>query len=82
MLKSDMVKFILSQGLIDSYKIHNQESNYTVPTEFRKNSEDSRVRMDYIFCSKNIKVFDSGIIQNKTTEKASDHYPIFAELEI
>jgi len=82
MLKSEMVKFVLSHSLTDSYKINNQEFNYTVPTEFRKNSEDSRVRMDYIFCSKSIKVLDSGIVQNKITKKASDHYPIFAELEI
>lgn len=82
MLKSSMVKFVLSQGLIDSYKNHNQETNYTVPTEFRKDSKNSRVRMDYIFCSKNLKVLESRIIQNKITERASDHYPIFAELEI
>lgn len=82
MLKSNMIKFILSQGLIDSYKSHNQKTNYTVPTEFRKDSKDSRARMDYIFCSKNLKVLESKIVQNKITERASDHYPIFAELEI
>ena len=39
-------------------------------------------RVDYIFCSKDFKILDSNIIKNKLTEKASDHYPITATVEI
>jgi endonuclease/exonuclease/phosphatase family metal-dependent hydrolase len=48
----------------------------------RSKNKDSSVRLDYVFCSNNFEVVDSGIIKNKSTERASDHYPIYAVLDI
>ena len=82
MLKRDAVIFILSKGLIDTYKSKNTKFDFSIPTDFLSKDKSSGIRIDYIFCSKNFKVVDSGIIKNELTEKASDHYPIYAILEI
>ncbi len=82
MLKRDAVRFVLSKGLIDSYKEKNKVFEYTIPTDFLSKNKSTGIRIDYIFCSKEFKVIDSGIIKNQLTEKASDHYPIYAILEI
>ncbi|HLC78511.1 MAG TPA: endonuclease/exonuclease/phosphatase family protein [Candidatus Nanoarchaeia archaeon] len=82
LMAAETVRLVLSKGFVDSYKIKEQKEKYTVPTDFRSKNKDSSVRIDYIFCSKDIKVIDSGIIKNKFTEIASDHYPIYAVLEI
>lgn len=72
---------VMEAGLIDSHLEHN-EQDFTVPTDWRNKNKDSAVRLDYIFCSDDIKVIDSGIIKNDFSENASDHYPIFAVLQI
>lgn len=82
MLKKDAVKYILSKGLIDTYKIKNKNFDFSIPTDFLSKNKSSGIRIDYIFCSKDFKVIKSGILKNKMTEKASDHYPIYALLEI
>ncbi len=78
-LKAKVVKFLLSQDLIDTYKEKNKKQDYSYHTKL---SGNNLMRIDYIFCSKEFKVLNSGIIKNNLTEKASDHYPIFAELKI
>ena len=83
-LKCLMLKKIISKGLIDTYLQCNKKYEGTLPTKnyalFKNKS--GTMRIDYIFCSKKFKVLDAGIIKNKLTEKASDHYPIYAVLEI
>jgi endonuclease/exonuclease/phosphatase family metal-dependent hydrolase len=73
-----------SNGLIDTYYATNKTQGYTYPTKGYWPSSDykSMMRIDYIFCSKDIKILDSGIIKNKLVEEASDHYPIYAILEV
>lgn len=82
MLRGLTIKTILDNGLRDTYKIKNKKLDFTMPTDLRSKNKDSSVRLDYIFCSKNIIVKESKIIKNKLTEKASDHYPITALVEI
>ena len=82
MLKRDAVKFVLSKGLIDTHKTKNKVFDFSIPTDFLSKDKSSGIRIDYIFCSEEFKVLNSGIIKNRFTEEASDHYPIFAELEI
>lgn len=82
MLEKDTVKHVLFKGLIDSYKIKNKKFDFTIPTDFLSKDKSSGIRIDYIFCSKDFKVVNSGIIKNKLTEKASDHYPTYAILNI
>ncbi|MEK6818913.1 MAG: endonuclease/exonuclease/phosphatase family protein [Nanoarchaeota archaeon] len=82
MLQCQMIKIVLTNGLIDTYKSKHEKFDYTVPTNLRSSNKESAARMDYIFCSRNFKVVESGIIKNKFTEDASDHYPVYAVLEI
>jgi endonuclease/exonuclease/phosphatase family metal-dependent hydrolase len=82
MLKRDAVKFVLSKGLIDTHRTKNKVIDFSIPTDFLSKDKSSGIRIDYIFCSEEFKVLNSGIIKNRFTEEASDHYPIFAELEI
>ncbi len=77
-LKAKTIKFLLKQDLIDTYKEKNKKKDYSYHTKL---SGNNLMRIDYIFCSKEFKVLSSGIIKNRLTEIASDHYPIFAELE-
>lgn len=83
-LKCLMLKKVISCKLIDTYRVKHKEYSGTLPTDkytlFK--GETGTIRIDYIFCSKNFKVLDSGIIKNKLTEMASDHYPIWVELEL
>ena len=82
MLKRDAIKSVLLSGLIDTYKVKNIEFDFTIPTNFLSKDKSSGIRIDYIFCSKEFEVLDSGIIKNNLTEQASDHYPIYVVLEI
>jgi endonuclease/exonuclease/phosphatase family metal-dependent hydrolase len=82
MLKRDAVKEVSKKGLVDTYKKKNKNFDFTIPTDLLSKDKSSGVRMDYIFCSKDFKVLKSGIIKNKLTEMASDHYPIYAVLEL
>lgn len=79
MLKCLAVKEVLANNLIDTYKT--KDSEYTMPTNLRSKNKDSAIRIDYIFCSKNFKIVGSGIIKDRLTETASDHYPVYAVLE-
>ncbi len=82
MLTCKTIEAILDENLIDTYKKINDRTDFTMPTDLRSKNKDSAVRLDYIFCSDSFEVVDSGIIKNKSTEKASDHYPIYAILDI
>ncbi len=81
LLKSEEIKQVLSKGMIDSYKKVQAKQDYTLPTNLNGSTTDSASRVDYVFCSADIKVKDAGIIKSESAEMASDHYPVFAELE-
>lgn len=85
LMSDKSISYLLSQKLIDSHRrIHKKldKTDYTMPTDFLTKNKDSSMRIDYIFCSKDIEIKDAGIIKNELSEKASDHYPVYAELEI
>jgi endonuclease/exonuclease/phosphatase family metal-dependent hydrolase len=82
-LKCFMVKEVTSAGLTDTYLAKNNKQSDTIPTKnYLSKGQKSGIRIDYIFCSSDFKILESGIFKNKLTEKASDHYPIYATLEI
>ena len=81
-IKMDAMRPLFSECLIDTYKKIRMNGDFTVPTDWRNKNKDSAVRLDYIFCSNDFKIIDAGIIKNKLTENASDHYPTYAVLEI
>lgn len=83
MLRGLTLKTILEDNLIDTYKARNSDTtDFTMPTDLRSRNKDSAVRIDYIFCSNAFKVIGSGIVKKKSIERASDHYPVYATLEI
>jgi endonuclease/exonuclease/phosphatase family metal-dependent hydrolase len=79
-----MIKEIIKHGLIDTFKAKNKCQVITLPTKKYSPFDDkpTGIRLDYIFCSKDFNVVESGIIQNKLADIASDHYPIYADLEL
>lgn len=81
-LKREGIRTIISNGLVDTFKVKNKKFDFTVPTDYLSKQKDTGSRIDYIFCSKEFKIIESGIIKNEKTEMASDHYPIYAILEI
>ena len=82
-LSCAMLKKAISAGLTDSYYAQNEKYDSTFPTKrYNVNDNKTGMRIDYIFCSKTIRVLKSGIVKNKLAEMASDHYPIFAYVEI
>ena len=82
LLKQLTVKKILVAGLQDTFIKANVPHVATVPTDLRSKDKRSAVRIDYIFCSNGFKIVDAGIIKNKNAERGSDHYPIYAVLEL
>ena len=76
------MKPFFSECLMDTYKKIQGNGDFTVPTDWRNKNKDSAVRLDYIFCSKEFKIIDAGIIKDDYTENASDHYPTYAILDI
>ena len=79
MVKAETVQFLLNAGLQDTYSKLNKTWDYTYHTKL---SGNSFARYDYIFCSNDFKITHSGVIKNELAEKASDHYPIYATLEL
>lgn len=79
-----MIKEIIKHGLIDTFKEKNKCQVITLQTKKYSpfNDKSIGIRLDYIFCSKDFNILESGIIQNKLTDIASDHYPIYAVLEL
>ncbi len=83
MLRCFTLKTILEKSLTDTYKAKfPNKTDFTMPTNLRSKNKDSAIRIDYIFCSNNFKIVNSGIVKNKATEITSDHYPIYAVLGI
>jgi|GEM_PF-1287181 len=79
-----MIKEVLKKGMIDAFRAKNKERGDSFPTkryDVLKNNFGS-MRLDYLFCSPNIKVVECMILRNKLSEIASDHYPIYAILEL
>lgn len=80
-LTSQVTRLLVNSGLKDTYKVKNKKFDYTYHTKLSRNKYDHS-RIDYIFCSKDIKIIDAGIIKNELVEEASDHYPIYSDLKI
>lgn len=78
-IKTNIIRFLIKKGLKDTYKEKNKKQDYSYHTQL---SGNNYMRIDYILCSKDFKIISSGIIKNELAEKASDHYPIYAVLEL
>jgi endonuclease/exonuclease/phosphatase family metal-dependent hydrolase len=72
------IKNILSAGLTDSFrKLHPDEKEVNTYHAFKGTVEGDKI--DFIFCSKEIKIYKSEILRtNKEGKYPSDHFPINA----
>ncbi|MBI4145685.1 endonuclease/exonuclease/phosphatase family protein [Candidatus Woesearchaeota archaeon] len=77
MLVRNLIPSVRSHGLEDTLPKNNR--THTIPTKSK--GREPKLRLDYIFASRDFKVISSRVIKNKLTETASDHYPVVAELE-
>lgn len=76
------IDFAKSIGLKDTYRMfHSDVQHRTVPTQLRKGGDEG-ARVDYIFCSPDIKVLEAGIHTADPASVASDHFPVFATIEV
>jgi endonuclease/exonuclease/phosphatase family metal-dependent hydrolase len=82
LLKGALVNTLLKEGYRDAFLAAGKPWQYTMPSDLRSKHKDSGVRIDFIFVKKGIKVIDAGILKNKDTEIASDHYPVYAVIEV
>ena len=76
---------ILNQGLFDTYTLaEKKDSGVTVDKGIHGWAQDkSKKRIDYIFCTKEIKVKESKVIFNgKNKGVVSDHFGVEVEIEI
>jgi len=81
MLRGKTIPYITSQGLIDTHKaIHPNGIDSTIPTDYLSEDKRSGIRIDYIFCSPDLKIEDAYVVKNNSTNQASDHYPVVAVL--
>ena len=82
-LTFEAMDVIENSDYVDTYhKIQKKGKGFTVPTNLTDIDKSGASRIDYIFCSKEFKVIDAGIIKTELAEKGSDHYPIYAVLEL
>lgn len=83
-LTFEAMDIIEKSNFIDTYRqVHKKDKcSFTIPTNLHDIDKSAASRIDFIFVSKNINIIDANIIKNDLAEKASDHYPIYAILEI
>ncbi len=83
-LRFDVIKKIESEGLVDTMNYLKHPFASTTPTPSNKDPNHSaNIRIDYAFLTKNIiKYFKKAeVFKNEVADMASDHYPLFIELQ-
>ena len=80
LLSRKFIPFLRKNKLKDVMKKF--DDSFTIPTNLIDKKKESPIRIDYFFTSKDVKVNNAKVIKNELTEKASDHYPIYAILEL
>jgi len=82
LLTCQAVQAIKERGFVDSYrKFHHGKQERTVPTSLLLGGDDG-TRMDYIFCSPDLNIVGAGIYTGPKAFIASDHFPVWAVIEI
>lgn len=75
-----LIPYVKSQGLKDAFSPETR--HYTIPTDMCSRIKDSAMRIDYFFVPPKMKVLETRVVINDLTERASDHYPIIAVLDV
>ena len=71
------IQHMMDGGYIDAWRAINSGEGYTFPTR------DPHVRLDYVFTPSRYRsaIIDSKVIDDHAARNASDHFPLFVELE-
>jgi exodeoxyribonuclease-3 len=80
MLDRQLIASIRAQGLTDTLPV--PERGHTLPTRLpRPNAtQGAQLRIDYIFTSREMQVTRATIVRGDAADRASDHYPVVAEM--
>lgn len=82
MLDRQLIGSIRAAGLRDV--LPPERRTHSIPTTLSRPhaTQGARLRIDYVFASPEFRVVDSVIFKSPATERASDHYPIVATLDL
>lgn len=83
-LKFDVINKIEGNNFIDAFRYKKNKFTYSAPSKYNTDINHSeKIRIDYAFIKQEIagKVKACKIFKSKTTELASDHYPLYIEIE-
>jgi endonuclease/exonuclease/phosphatase family metal-dependent hydrolase len=84
-LRFDVIKKIKSVKLVDAMNYLKKPFITTTPTSSNKDiNHIANIRIDYAFFTKNILKYlkRMEVFKSSSTERASDHYPLFIELSV
>jgi endonuclease/exonuclease/phosphatase family metal-dependent hydrolase len=65
--------------LRDAWAVRNSAPGFTSPASPRR---DAARRIDYIFVTRDLTVSSVEVPVNRETRMGSDHYPVFAEIQL
>jgi len=78
MLDRRLVATVRAHGLAD---LAPPERRHTLPTRLpRPHTQGARLRIDYVFASEDFRAERVEVVENEDTDRASDHYPVVADL--
>ncbi len=82
MLDRKLLASVRASGLVDT--LAPEGRTHTIPSRLDRPhaTQGARIRIDYIFASRDLRVLHSEIIQRPPTDEVSDHYPVVATLEL
>ena len=81
MLERQVIAAVRGHGLVDT--MPPAARTHTLPTRLpRRATQGARLRIDYIFVSPELVVERAAVIQSAAAERASDHYPVVAEIAL
>jgi endonuclease/exonuclease/phosphatase family metal-dependent hydrolase len=82
MLDRRLIATVRAAGLTDALPAHAR--GHTVPTRLPRPhaTQGARLRIDYVFVSPELSLTRAAIVRDPAADRASDHYPMMAELEL
>lgn len=81
-LRRELIQQIINDGFVDTLGVFSQRMIPTIPTPLNVDQDHcAPLRLDYIFCSRDIQQFllSASVIRTTETDFLSDHYPVLAE---
>ncbi len=82
-LRTDVIRELLTAGLIDSARLSRKSPGRSVPTKSNTDFDHAvPLRLDYTFVTKDLKsrVRSAQVVRTRLTDRISDHYPVLLDL--